>query len=211
MTDHTAATPEPPQQPGNATNQRAASEAKKYRLRAKEAEGKLAAANDHVTALRLHLATNAIRNINERRLTEDGHSIEPAYVHSPNGEPVRRELLEMVLNSLDVQLGSVLDVSYVECNPHRNLVQVKTAADLFQRDADGTPTDQLNMKAIHALLRTLGRMDGFKAPPSKPKVTMPTISATKPSRPATNQSALAYALPRAVRPYQRDQNIWPRG
>lgn len=28
MTDRTAATPEPPQQPGNATNQRAASEAK---------------------------------------------------------------------------------------------------------------------------------------------------------------------------------------
>lgn len=231
MTD-TTATPEPPQQQQDtATAQKVASEAKRYRLRAKNAEEKLAAAlaeidtreqehaarlediNNHINALRLRIAADTIRTMNESRLTPDGHRKEPAYVHSSDGEPVRREILEMVLNSLDTQLGTVLNVTYrtLDESSHSVSHQVRSAADLFMRDADGNTSDRLNMRAVKALLRTLGRMDAFKAPPSKPKVTMPAISTTKPSRPATRQSVLSYAVPRAVRPYQRDPNIWPRG
>lgn len=229
MTD-TTTTPEPPQQQqDDTTAQKAASEAKRYRLRAKNAEEKLAtalagidareqehaaqieAANNHVNALRMQIAADAIRTMNESRLTPDGHSKEPAYVHSSDGEPVRREILEMVLNSLDAQLETVLDVTYRTHDKSSHVVshQVRSAADLFMRDADGNTSDRLDMQAVKALLRTLGRMDAFKAPPSKPKVTMPTISATKTDRPAAKQSVLAYAVPGAIRPYQRDPNIWP--
>lgn len=229
MTD-TTTTPEPQQpQQNDTTAQKAASEAKKYRLRAKNAEERLStalagidarerehaaqldAANAHVDALRLRIAADAIRTMNESRLTPDGHSKDPAYVHSQEGEPVRREILEMVLNSLDAQLGTVLDVSYRTHDESSHVVsrRIRSASDLFMRDADGNTSDRLDMQAVKALLRTLGRMDAFKAPPSKPKTTMPTISATKPSRPAAKQSVLAYAVPRAIRPYQRDPNIWP--
>lgn len=225
-TDTTPGTP--PQQPDNTTNQKAANEAKKYRLRAKEAEEKLAAAlagiderdrqhaaqlaaaNDHVDVLRLRLAADTIRSMNESRLTADGHSTEPAYVHHRDGEPVRRELLDMVLNSLDAQLGTVLDVSYTTCTPSFHRVQVRSAADLFQRDADGNTTDRLDMQAVRALLRTLGRMDGFKAPPRKPKAApIPTITPQGTTRNTRKESALAYAMPHALRPYQRDPNMWP--
>ena len=209
--------------------QKASEQARRYRQRAKQAEAAQAAAeqaareqadayekriaelSDHIGRLRHGIAADTIRSLNERRLTPDGHSTEPAYVHSPDGEPIRREMLEMVLASLDTQLGGILDVEYADYDKARRVVhRVSGTEDLFERDADGNPTDSLNMQAVKALLRVLGRMDGFKAPPSKPKATMPTISSAKPSRPAASQSVLAYAVPRAIRPYQRDPNIWPR-